>query len=566
MIDPRRWHPNVRWLAIRIAALPLIFVVASFLSFFLVFGPWSPDPVPQIAGQAATQEQLQSIRDELGLGGPWYVDYWEWLVDAASGDLGFSLVSGENAGAVARDHASPTAEMVAISVAVAGLVGYLIASARAARPGFWRWLGFGAMSVLGALPAFVALVLLLILPAAHLDYSVPLGTDSWTESPWRMARLFVPPSIVIGLTIAPVCARTVASAHADRASATASALVAALAGALPWAIGGSILAEQIFAIDGLGFLFFRSAIVRHLFVLHLLLVTFVVASLWLQLFASGGSYSHPAGPLGSSKQLRLILGASALALGVLGILALAGSVFAPSARDLHVDARFLAPSWDHIFGTNRLGQDMFGRVVVALGISMRFALVVVTLGVLPGHLARWAMSQTSARLEEGLARVAVGLLAVPLLPLVLAIAALWLDEWWAVSGAVAAYGFLAGFRAPCQSATPRTQYGTRALFIRQIVMTAPTALGVAAVSVFLHATLGFLRLGPESLPTPNLGWEIASGTQDYADHRHLFIFPAIALSLLLLTLSVLADSLSAAIYDGSADGERAPSTTPSPSS
>ena len=73
--------------------LQTIFVVflVSLIAFSLLqFVPG--DPARTILGNEASQEQIQMLRQELGLDQPIIVQYWHWLRDAAHGDFGTSLI------------------------------------------------------------------------------------------------------------------------------------------------------------------------------------------------------------------------------------------------------------------------------------------------------------------------------------------------------------------------------------------------------------------------------------------------------------------------------------------
>lgn len=89
---------------------------------FLVFR-WAPgDPALIVAGPSATQEQVETIRRDLGLDRPLWVQYGRFLRDVARGDLGVSLSLRQPVTGVLRARLAPTLALLAASLALAVLL------------------------------------------------------------------------------------------------------------------------------------------------------------------------------------------------------------------------------------------------------------------------------------------------------------------------------------------------------------------------------------------------------------------------------------------------------------
>jgi peptide/nickel transport system permease protein len=58
---------------------------------FLIIRAIPGDPAQVILGQQATEESIESLREELGLNDPWYIQYADYLGGLLTGDLGESL-------------------------------------------------------------------------------------------------------------------------------------------------------------------------------------------------------------------------------------------------------------------------------------------------------------------------------------------------------------------------------------------------------------------------------------------------------------------------------------------
>jgi peptide/nickel transport system permease protein len=60
------------------------------LLIFFLFKFFGGDPAEILAGQVATQEQIESIRRQLGLDQPWWVQLWIFVKQILSFDFGKS--------------------------------------------------------------------------------------------------------------------------------------------------------------------------------------------------------------------------------------------------------------------------------------------------------------------------------------------------------------------------------------------------------------------------------------------------------------------------------------------
>ena len=155
-----------------------VFVVAGVvtLTFFLLrFAPG--DPVHQLLGPAATDEQIEVQRRALGFDQPLALQYFAWVGRFIRGDWGTSIASGRPVSALLAEAWPATAILVLLSLSASYLLGILIGAVQAATrhraldtalsvttvtlfamPGYW--LGLMLVMVftywLGVLPAFGA--------------------------------------------------------------------------------------------------------------------------------------------------------------------------------------------------------------------------------------------------------------------------------------------------------------------------------------------------------------------------------------------------------------------------
>jgi peptide/nickel transport system permease protein len=94
----------------------------SIVVFFMVRAI-PGDPAQIMLGQQATQEQVQQVRENMGLDKPIFVQYGLFLKDALRGDLGDSIVTGHPVTTELLMRFPATFELVAFAMLIAVLVG-----------------------------------------------------------------------------------------------------------------------------------------------------------------------------------------------------------------------------------------------------------------------------------------------------------------------------------------------------------------------------------------------------------------------------------------------------------
>ena len=111
------------------ATIPVMGVVAIVVFAVLRLTPG--DPAAIIAGDAATTEQLQQIRIQMGLDKPLYVQFILWAGQILRGDLGISLISGVPVAQMIADRVGPTLALsttiIVFSIVIAVPLGVIAA-------------------------------------------------------------------------------------------------------------------------------------------------------------------------------------------------------------------------------------------------------------------------------------------------------------------------------------------------------------------------------------------------------------------------------------------------------
>ncbi|APH70758.1 ABC transporter permease [Aquibium oceanicum] len=258
-----------------LALVPLLFIVSVMAFSFTSLLP--SDPVDLILGDTGTQEQHEMLRERMGLNEPVVVRYFQWLGKAVQGDLGTSFFNSVSVTDAVLLRLPVTLSLTAISALIAIVVGVAAGVAAALRPRSWidRLATVGA-TFGQAVPNFWFGLILVAVFAVNLRWFPATGFTPISTSPWDWLRSVTLPSIALGLSSSAAIARQVRSAmvgvlqqdyiRAARAQGLSSRrvilrhaltnamvpVVAVLSFQITVLLGGALIVEQVFAINGLG--------------------------------------------------------------------------------------------------------------------------------------------------------------------------------------------------------------------------------------------------------------------------------------------------------------------------
>ncbi len=240
-------------------------------------------------------------------------------------------------------------------------------------------------------------------------------------------------------------------------------------------------------------------------------------------------------------------------------------VFGPSVapsdpRDIDTTQQLEAPSLEHPFGTNKLGQDVLSRIIAGARVTFLIGLMAVTigfgtgaaLGIVSGYFGRW--------IDYLIQRSGEAWAAFPQLILYLAFIAAFGPGLKSIAIVIAISAAFGGSRVLRSMALiiRHTDYVEAArslgatelrLLLRHVVpnvmpLVIVGASGVFAVSVLAEAALSYLGLGVAP-GTPSWGMDISGESQTFARSGHwwLVAFPGIVISLVVLGFNLMGDML-----------------------
>ncbi|RFS83010.1 ABC transporter permease [Actinomadura spongiicola] len=253
----------------------VLFVVGTTLFFLLRSIPG--DPAQVLLGTKASPEQLDRLRADLGLTGPKYEQYLNWLGNVVTGDFGTSIHYQQPVLQVIGDHIAPTLTLAVTSTAISFVLTVLIVSWAAVSPHNWVARFVNRATQFGlALPEFWLALLVVYVFALNLGWFPTSGyTPFFADPVAAVPQLVLPVAVlvigqtafftitmeegVLGELSQPYLRTARAKGVTERRIAIRHVLPNAMLPVLTTVglnfaslIGGVVVIESIFVIPGLG--------------------------------------------------------------------------------------------------------------------------------------------------------------------------------------------------------------------------------------------------------------------------------------------------------------------------
>ena len=189
-----------------LAAIPVLGFVALFVFLLLRLTPG--DPAAIIAGDNASPDQLERIRESLGLNEPLYAQFFTWIGRLLQGDLGTSVISGVPVARMMAERLEPTLALALCTIVVAIVVAVPLGVIAAWCHRTWADGVVMALSVFGfSIPVFVIGYLLIQLFAIELRWLPVQGYRSVWDGFWPFAERLVLPTLTLATIYMALIAR-----------------------------------------------------------------------------------------------------------------------------------------------------------------------------------------------------------------------------------------------------------------------------------------------------------------------------------------------------------------------
>ncbi|WKT75835.1 ABC transporter permease [Lysinibacillus fusiformis] len=239
------------------------------LVVFLIMQMIPGDPAIILAGEGASQETVNELRENLGLNKPLAIQYTDYIKNLLQGDMGHSLKNNQPVFEEITARLPITIELAFYSILITIFLGLIAGIISAIRPYSFMDVGLMIVALLGiSLPSFWLGILLMYVFSVQLHLLPVAGWDS--------AKHIILPAVTLGAGGAAIVARMTRSSMLEVVNQdyirTAKAkglkgyiiiLKHALRNALIPVItvvglqfgsllGGTVLVESVFAVNGLG--------------------------------------------------------------------------------------------------------------------------------------------------------------------------------------------------------------------------------------------------------------------------------------------------------------------------
>lgn len=177
--------------------IPVILGVSIMV--FIVMHVLASDPTSIILGQHATTEQVERLREELGLNQPLYIQYFNFLKGILNGNLGNSLITKTSVTSEIASRFPATLELALVSIILASIFGILIGVISAVKQNTIIDYVGTVVSLLGvSMPIFWLGLMLIILFSVKLGWLPVAGRIQIGIEPEHITGLYLLDSLISG--------------------------------------------------------------------------------------------------------------------------------------------------------------------------------------------------------------------------------------------------------------------------------------------------------------------------------------------------------------------------------
>ncbi len=264
----------IKYIAKRLVMLIPVILVTSFLIFWAM-SLTGGDPALMLAGDNAQPEQIEQIREELGLNDPFLVRYGNYMKGMITGDMGQSYVTKKDVFQTFMERLPNTLALGGAAVMIAVAVSLPLGIYTAIHQNTWKDTAGMIFALFGtSMPNFWLGLMLIIIFSLNLKL-LPTGGKTGPES-------IILPAVTVGFGLAALITRTTRSSMLDVLRqdymTTAKAkgcserrvifthglknalipIITAIGLQMSLVITGSVLAETVFSWPGIGRLVYDS--------------------------------------------------------------------------------------------------------------------------------------------------------------------------------------------------------------------------------------------------------------------------------------------------------------------
>ena len=276
----------MRYFVKKFGIMLLTLFVISIVTFWL-FHIVPGDPAAMMLGTSASQEQLDDLREELGLNRPLVEQYADWVTGAVHGDFGKSIMYRKPVARLLKGKLSVTLILGAMSLALVIMIGIPLGVFTAGRKHAISEQLLNIVNILGiSIPGFFLSILLIWVFGLVLHWFAPGRFVTLARNPAKFFQFMIFPAIAIAIPQTCVLSKYIRTAVIEEVRSdyvrtarskgstkfrimyvhvlkNAIISVVPLIGMIVSGIfSGSIVIEQVFGIPGIGRLLIASVTSR----------------------------------------------------------------------------------------------------------------------------------------------------------------------------------------------------------------------------------------------------------------------------------------------------------------
>ena len=266
--------------------------------------------------------------------------------------------------------------------------------------------------------------------------------------------------------------------------------------------------------------------------------------------------------LGILRRDRLSIAGMAVAILFIGTsiaVVIFGSSLVPyNPTEVNISSAFLAPSFQHLFGTDNLGRDIFSRCVIAAPVDAEIGFAIVLISILIGGLAGSWSGYFGGRVDEILMRITDIFIAVPTLVLAVAIGVALgpgvehvieanLVGWWPIYARLARAGALSLKESQFVESAKVAGLARYKIIIKHIIPNNISPLLVYGTldignAILYASVLSYLGLGAQP-PQAEWGRMVFDGQLYLVNAWWMSILPGLVIFIVALGFNLLGDGL-----------------------
>ena len=264
----------LKYIGKRLLMLIPVILITSFLIFWAM-SLTGGDPAMIVAGEGATTEEIEAVREELGLNDPFMIRYFNYVKGMVTGDMGKSYVTNKDVFKTFMEKLPNTLMLGGAAVLIAIVIALPLGIYTAIHQNTWKDTAGMVFALFGtSMPNFWLGLMLIIIFSLKLGW-LPSGGKGGFDT-------LILPALTVGLGLAALITRTTRSSMLDvirqdymttaRAKGCSEKrvifthglknalipIITAIGLQMSMVITGSVLAETVFSWPGIGRLVYDS--------------------------------------------------------------------------------------------------------------------------------------------------------------------------------------------------------------------------------------------------------------------------------------------------------------------